>query len=257
MRTESPTLPRAVRRAFAPAPLALAASSAAAQTPDGEQGGASADGAAEITLLNLFQQGGWAMYPLFLFSVLGVSLIVYCAFLIRETRFTQPDVKEAVLAAIDADDGEGARAACDERPGFLSGILRRGLEVQEQGHPRVEQVNEAMEERAAKILSAPLVFVQYLQVLASVSPMLGLLGTVSGMVKAFRNIAAQGLGKPELLANNISEALITTATGLIIAIPVLMAYFYFKNKYNRVSSGVYEQLGDVTRRMLNRNWLSA
>lgn len=79
--------------------------------------------------------------------------------------------------------------------------------------------------------------------------MLGLLGTVSGMVKAFRNIAAQGLGKPELLANNISEALVTTATGLLIAIPALMAYFFFKNKYLAASSGIYEQLGSMTRLM--------
>ena len=110
-------------------------------------------------------------------------------------------------------------------------------------------VNEALEERASKVLAGPLVFVQYLQVLASVSPMVGLLGTVSGMVKAFRNIAAQGLGKPELLANNISEALITTATGLLIAIPALMAYFYFKNKYLAASSGIYEQIGSMTRLM--------
>jgi biopolymer transport protein ExbB len=86
-------------------------------------------------------------------------------------------------------------------------------------------------------------------VIASVSPMMGLLGTVSGMVKAFRNIASQGLGKPELLANNISEALVTTASGLLIAIPALMAYFYFKNKYMAASSGIYEQIGSMTRLM--------
>ena len=78
--------------------------------------------------------------------------------------------------------------------------------------------------------------------------MVGLLGAVSGMVKAFRNIAAQGLGKPELLAN-ISEALITTATGLLIAIPALIAYFYFKNKYLAASSCIYEQIGSMTRLM--------
>ena len=85
---------------------------------------------------------------------------------------------------------------------------------------------------------------------------MGLLGTVSGMVKAFRNIAAQGLGKPELLANNISEALVTTASGLLIAIPALMFYFYFKNKYMAASSGIYERLGEMTRLMKKNGMVS-
>jgi biopolymer transport protein ExbB len=131
----------------------------------------------------------------------------------------------------------------------MTRILKIGFQTIQEGHASSTAVNEALEERASKVLAGPLVFVQYLQVVASVSPMMGLLGTVSGMVKAFRNIAAQGLGKPELLANNISEALITTATGLLIAIPALMAYFYFKNKYLAASSGIYEQIGSMTRLM--------
>ena len=61
--------------------------------------------------------------------------------------------------------------------------------------------------------------------------MLGLLGTVSGMIKAFQTMATGGMGKPELLAGNIGEALITTATGLIIAIPAMISYFIFKNNF--------------------------
>jgi len=162
-----------------------------------------------------------------------------------------------VRDAVASDDAEAAIAACDANPGYLTSILRTGLTVMESGHRELGMVNESMEERATKVLAGPMVFVQYLQVLASVSPMLGLLGTVSGMVKAFRNIASQGLGKPELLANNISEALVTTATGLLIAIPALMAYFYFKNRFQQVSSGIYECLGDLTRQMIRQGWLNA
>ena len=138
----------------------------------------------------------------------------------------------------------------------MTQILEIGFTTIEEGHRSVGTVNEAMEERAGKVLAGPMVFVQYLQVLASISPMMGLLGTVSGMVKAFRNIADQGIGKPELLANNISEALITTATGLLIAIPALMAYFYFKNKYLAASSGIYERLGKMTRFMTKNGLLT-
>ena len=208
-----------------------------------------------VTLWTMFQQGGWAMYPLLLFSVATVGLAIYCAILIREKRFTRPEADESLRVAIEDGDTEAGVRACEEHAGYMTSILRVGFKTVEEGHRSADAVNEAMEERASKVLAGPMVFVQYLQVLASISPMMGLLGTVSGMVKAFRNIAAQGLGKPELLANNISEALITTATGLLIAIPALMAYFYFKNKYLAASSGIYERLGDFTRLMRKHGML--
>jgi biopolymer transport protein ExbB len=202
-----------------------------------------------VTIWTMFQQGGWAMYPLLAFSVAVVGLAIYCGMLIREKRFTQPEATNDLRKAIQSGDFEACLAACNAHEGYMTRILEIGFQTIQEGHASSTAVNEALEERASKVLAGPLVFVQYLQVVASVSPMMGLLGTVSGMVKAFRNIAAQGLGKPELLANNISEALITTATGLLIAIPALMAYFYFKNKYLAASSGIYEQIGSMTRLM--------
>ena len=102
-------------------------------------------------------------------------------------------------------------------------------------------------------LARPFVFVNYLQVIASVSPMVGLLGTVSGMVKAFRTISEQGMGRPELLANNISEALVTTASGLMVAIPALIAYFFFKNKYGKIAASVSQVLGRILRDVTDRH----
>lgn len=208
-----------------------------------------------VTLWSLFQQGGWAMYPLLALSVALVGLVVYCALLIKDARFTQPEVAGELQEAIKTGDPDQALKVCREHEGYMTEILAITFNTIQEGHRSVTAVNEAMEERAGKILTKPLVYVQYLQVIASVSPMIGLLGTVSGMVKAFRNIASQGLGKPELLANNISEALVTTASGLLIAIPALMAYFYFKNKYLAASSGVYEALGAKTRLMIKEGML--
>lgn len=208
-----------------------------------------------ITLWTMFQQGGWAMYPLLAFSIALVGLAVYCGLLIREKRFVQPEALDDLRAAIRDNDVEAGQRACEAHPGYMTDILKAGFEAVEEGYGSSSAINEALEERASKVLASPLVFVQYLQVIASVSPMMGLLGTVSGMVKAFRNIAAQGLGKPELLANNISEALVTTATGLLIAIPALMAYFFFKNKYTAASSGIYERIGSLTRLMAKQGMI--
>ena len=209
-----------------------------------------------VTLWTLFKQGGWAMYPLLAFSIALVGLAVYCLFLIRDSRFTQPEALDDLKIAVQTGDYEKCLDACENNEGYMTEILSIAFETISEGHRSVNDINEAMEERASKILAKPLVFVQYLQVIASIAPMMGLLGTVSGMVKAFRNIASQGLGKPELLANNISEALVTTASGLLIAIPALMAYFYFKNKYLTASSGVYEQLGSMTRMMSKEGMLT-
>jgi biopolymer transport protein ExbB len=85
--------------------------------------------------------------------------------------------------------------------------------------------------------------INYLSMLGSVSPMLGLLGTVSGMIKAFQNIAMGGMGKPEVLANNIGEALITTAAGLIIAIPAMTFYFIYKNNFIKHMSTMGRMVG--------------
>lgn len=75
-------------------------------------------------------------------------------------------------------------------------------------------------------------WVNYLNVVASVAPMIGLLGTVSGMISAFQTIGRGGMGRPELLAGDIGEALITTATGLMIGIPAMIAYFVLRNRLN-------------------------
>jgi biopolymer transport protein ExbB len=90
----------------------------------------------------------------------------------------------------------------------------------------------------------------YLSIIGAVAPMLGLLGTVSGMIKAFQHISRGGMGKPEVLAADIGEALVTTATGLIVAIPAMLFYFYFKNNFmkamasmGRITGGMMDALG--------------
>jgi biopolymer transport protein ExbB len=97
-----------------------------------------------------------------------------------------------------------------------------------------EAVEKAFDNASTKELSGAFVIVSYLSIIAAIAPMVGLLGTVSGMVKAFNSIASQGMGKPELLADNISEALITTATGMTIAIPAMFFFFFFRNRYGKI-----------------------
>ena len=112
-------------------------------------------------------------------------------------------------------------------------------------HYNAEQVKEAVEEASAEELADPFVLINYLSVICSLSPMVGLLGTVSGMVKAFNVIEAEGAGSAQALAGNISEALITTASGMIVGIPAMFFFFFFKNKYGKITSRVGRIVGDL------------
>lgn len=209
--------------------------------------------ATDVTLLGMFAQGGWAMYPLTLFSMGMLGLIIYNAITVREKPLLMPEVlNDEIGPRLQNMDVVGALEVCQENPGPITNILACGLETTTNGNIDLKNFDDAVSESASIELARPYVFINYLQVIASVSPMVGLLGTVSGMVKAFRGIATQGMGKPELLANNISEALITTASGLIVAVPALIAYFYFKNKYGKITSGVSQVIGRTLRTLVRQ-----
>ncbi|MDP4611138.1 MAG: MotA/TolQ/ExbB proton channel family protein [Opitutales bacterium] len=200
------------------------------------------------TLMGTFKTGGLAMYPLLAFSIATVGLILYNAMTIRSGNIiNQKALEEEVAPALAANDYAKAMEVCEAHSSPLLNILHNGLVTTQNGTFDQQVIDKAFDEAASVELAKPFVFINYLQVIASVSPMVGLLGTVSGMVKAFRTIAEQGMGKPELLADNISEALITTASGLCVAIPALIAYFYFKNKYGKIASEVAQVLGRTLR----------
>lgn len=197
------------------------------------------------SLWGQIKAGGWAMIPLGGLSVIGVGLFFYNLLMIREKPFLRPDVIESLEEPIRQLNIEEVRRICDDNPTAVTNIFYAGLERIHGGEIDLVSIEKAMDEAATDELAGPFVFINYLNIIASVSPMVGLLGTVSGMVKAFTTIAQEGMGRPELLADNISEALVTTATGLIVAIPALITYFYFKNKYGRLASRVSRLTGDL------------
>lgn len=202
------------------------------------------------SLIEVYLLGGWAMWPLTLLSVLGVGLVIYNAMAIRPASLLQPHVAEQLKPALEALDFDQARQICEASPGPVANIFHAGLERLDPEEFDPAAMEKAMEESSAAELAGPYVFISYLSTIANISPMMGLLGTVSGMIKAFDTIAKEGMGKPELLANNISEALVTTASGLIIAIPAMIAYLWFKNRFNKIASGVGETVGNLQHLLL-------
>jgi biopolymer transport protein ExbB len=196
------------------------------------------------SLWDMYKTGGWAMYPLTAFSMGMVGLIIYNFLAIRPKTFLRPDLQEQVRDSLSRLDVAGAIEVCSANNSAVTNIVGAGLNrVTEELDP--EAIEKAMEEASGSELSAPFVLINYLNVIATLAPMVGLLGTVSGMVKAFNVIATQGTGDPKLLAGNISEALITTASGMLVGIPAMFFYFFFKNKYGSIVSKVSQNVGDL------------
>jgi len=199
----------------------------------------------EKSLIDMYKAGGWAMYPLTLLSIAGFGLIVYNFMAVKPGPILQADVVPQIEESLKALDIEKAKSICNDNPAPTTNIISAGLARVDVNHYNAEQVKEAVEEASAEELADPFVLINYLSVIGSLSPMVGLLGTVSGMVKAFNVIEAEGAGSAQALAGNISEALITTASGMIVGIPAMFFFFFFKNKYGKITSRVGRIVGDL------------
>jgi biopolymer transport protein ExbB len=197
------------------------------------------------SLIDMYKAGGWAMYPLTLLSIGGFGLIVYNFMAVRPEPILNTEITIEVDEALKNLDIEKAKTICQENPSPTTTIIEAGLNRVDVDHYDPEQVKEAIEESSAEELAGPYILINYLSVVGSLSPMVGLLGTVSGMVKAFNVIEAEGAGSAQALAGNISEALITTATGMIIGIPAMFFFFFFKNRYGKITSRIGRIVGDL------------
>ncbi|MFQ3242870.1 MAG: biopolymer transport protein ExbB [Lentimonas sp.] len=182
-----------------------------------------------LNLWSLIQQGGWAMYPLGTCSLIMFFLIFYSWKETAPKKFFTTDQLSATGNSLNSGDIEQGRKHLEESGNLLARALSPALKKIKKGREKAENLfieNLEAEENGVSQ------WVTYLNVVASVAPMIGLLGTVSGMISAFQTIGRGGMGRPELLAGDIGEALITTATGLVIGIPAMIAYFILRNRLN-------------------------
>ena len=229
-----------VSSAFAQAADAVAAAGAAV----GE------DLETKTTVLGLLKQGGLLMYPLGLLSVATIGLAVYGFMIVRTGKMLTPELVPPLQEALDKLDLESAIQICRGTPSILTNIVQAGLLRISDGVLDVPSMEKAMEEAAVEETSAGLQSISYLSIIAQIAPMVGLLGTVSGMIKAFQKIGQGGMGKPELLAGNIGEAMVTTAAGLLVGIPSMFLYFYLKNRYSANISRLGRVIGNLSHRLV-------
>ena len=203
-----------------------------------------------ITFMKLLKQGGPLMYPLGLLSVATIGLAVYGFMIVRAGKMLTPELVPPLQDALDHLDLEQAVQICRGTPSILTNIVQAGLQRISDGILDVPSMEKAMEEASVEEVSAGLKTISYLSIIAQIAPMLGLLGTVSGMIKAFQKIGQGGMGKPEVLAGDIGEAMVTTASGLLIGIPAMFLYFYLKNRYSSNISRLGRVIGNLSHRLV-------
>lgn len=205
-------------------------------------------GAGEVqttTLWGLIRQGGWIMIPLGLLSVAMVGLAVYGFLSVREDKLLRLDMLQSIQSAVRALDFQRAASICNGNPSVLTNVLAAGLNRTSQGSIDTGSMTTAMEDAAVEETTAAMRPISYLSIIAQVAPMLGLLGTVNGMIGAFQKIGLGAMGDPERLASDIGEAMVTTATGLIIGIPAMFLYFFLKSRFNGTMSRMSRILGNI------------
>jgi biopolymer transport protein ExbB len=180
-----------------------------------------------LNLLELFQQGGWLMWPLLLCSLAAVAIIIDRMVNLRHNRFMPPVVTTRIETLVESGAIGRAMDACRERPGVFPNIILAALDSYHFGR---EVTREAIEAAGRREIPRVSRYLAALNTIAAVSPLLGLLGTVLGMIKVFKVVAATGLGQASSLSGGISMALITTAFGLMVAIPTLVMYNVFSKR---------------------------
>ena len=183
-------------------------------------------------------------------SLAGVYLIIDSYVKIRERKIMPPGLVNRVHEAMEEGDLGKAMDHCKKEPGVMSNILMAGFSNVEEGFDIIQDVINAVADlESEKLLQK----VTYLSVVSNLSPMLGLMGTVQGMIFAFATLGTQSAGAAQqaMLAMNISQALYTTMAGLSVAVPAVAFFYFFRNRANNIILNMVITTTDLVKALRN------
>jgi biopolymer transport protein ExbB len=178
-------------------------------------------------MLEIVQAGGWLMWPIIACSVVAVAIVLERLWTLQEKRVLPPSVANHVweLARENQLDVKEIQQVHQSAP--IGEVFAAGLAYR---HASRDVLKEVVEDTGRHVVHGLERYLSPLGTIAAISPLLGLLGTVSGMIRSFTAITADGVPNPAVLASGISEALVATAAGLTVAIPSLIAYRYLRGR---------------------------
>jgi biopolymer transport protein ExbB len=185
-----------------------------------------------MSLLSVLAKGGWLMIPIGLFSLVAVGIFIERMMVLRKAKINLNAFLLKIRQSISKRDYDNALLICSTTPGPISKVIERGIRLRNQNR---EEIKDAIESAGrSEIYQLERGFAA-LATISGVAPLTGFLGTVTGMIQAFMRIQELGGNvNATVLAGGIWEALITTAAGLIVGIPALLAYNYLVTKVQRL-----------------------
>jgi biopolymer transport protein ExbB len=193
-------------------------------------------------MLEIIEKSGILIYPIILLSVISLAVFLERMFVLRSSNFIPKVFMEKLKLFVENKSLDEAKALCDIQPCAIGRITK---EVLDNLHVPVSRLTEIAEEAGryeAKKLER---FMPTLQTIANISPLLGLLGTVLGMIKTFAVIAQQGVGNAQALSGGISEALFTTAAGLSVAIPTVVFYHIVRHRSESIADEMEKAVSQI------------
>ncbi|MES9831663.1 MAG: MotA/TolQ/ExbB proton channel family protein [Candidatus Thiodiazotropha sp. LLP2] len=189
-------------------------------------------------MFELVKSGGWLMLPIIVCSIVALGIVIERIWSLQRKKVMPDYLMKQILQLHQEDKLSLADLSKLKNSSPLGRILAAGLV--NRNHDK-DVMKEAIEEVGRQVVHELERYLNTLGTIASISPLLGLLGTVIGMIKVFSVIVTSGVGDPGVLAGGISEALITTAAGLSVAIPTLMFHRYFTGLIDRLVIGMEER----------------
>ncbi|MBT5451210.1 MAG: MotA/TolQ/ExbB proton channel family protein [Gemmatimonadetes bacterium] len=189
-------------------------------------------------MVELFNDGGWAMYPLLILLILGIGVAIERLYNLSRAAIDAEGFFKNLEEAIESGGPDKAAELCSATPGPVASVIHAGLLRLDRG---LEHVEKAVDNSGAVEMAFLERGMVWLSTVANLAPMIGFLGTVSGMINAFQAIKESGDVEPSMVAGGISEALITTAAGLIVGILIQFCYNFFSNRIDKIIADMTEQ----------------
>ena len=188
-------------------------------------------------MVQLFNDGGWAMWPIAFLLVFGVAIALERLYTLSQAAIDAAGFFEQLEHTMRSGGVKQAAQLCSETRGPVASVLHTGLLRMHRG---VDNVEKAIENAGAVQMAFLERGMVWLSTVANLAPMVGFLGTVSGMIGAFQAIKVAGDVEPSLVAGGISEALITTAAGLVVGIIIQFCYNFFSSRIDKIIADMQE-----------------
>jgi biopolymer transport protein ExbB len=203
-----------------------------------------------ITMQQILRDGGTVGWIIIVLSVATLAVLIECSVSVRRDKICRPELIDEIEALLEEDELQEALELCESEPNFFTNMMAAGLAKANLGY---DEMKTAMENRGGVEVTKMMQKVGWILWLSNIGPLLGLFGTVTGMIAAFNVIKALGAAvTPTDLAYGISSALITTFDGLVVSMPAVTAYQYFRDKVARIAIDFGSMGEDMIQRFRGR-----